>query len=576
MNIQQFIHKIGMNIPESKAMTVVYQHVNLYFGTLAYFHSHRIEEGIIIFREEHKFYVSPLFNKTDKICSHCFLEHRNQFKSIDVLGRGNELIEIEVCNLFEEKLLCAISQLIQFKSKPPLFDYFIIDDYQISRHQFFRIANCDICISEDEEVNHTFINRNHFIQASSLREKLGNYQEYIQLDNKDSGLFKRELTTFLKSAIAVELQFSFFKNEMISGIGIDRSYNKARAKAFLEAMERYCGIISKGQRRLLFSLNELDKKTIEYLNPNDYLRTHLKPTINQEVKIHWLPAYHYQTQTTTLIPEDFIIYKTQRKPMSKKLVNMSSNGHAIGSSYKEAVIFSLFELYERDYFLVHWYENRAPKEIRRESIVDIEINRYLILIKHLGYEVSIYQLLSTDIIKIYWIFARGKTKDQFATYSTAGAHLFGKSAMMSALKELYYALYIYDKDVVYIKEKSRQMNSQDVISVADHSIYYSVEEGSHHFDFLNEAESIDFKMENDDITDIDNYYLELLEFTNEHFGDFYIVDNTPIGLIEMNLCEVKVFVPAMQEMYFGYDNQYINHRRVQLPKNKEPKIHPFP
>ncbi|MCE2212566.1 hypothetical protein GPU31_08640 [Streptococcus thermophilus] len=207
-----------------------------------------------------------------------------------------------------------------------------------------------------------------------------------------------------------------------------------------------------------------------------------------------MSANNYQTQKTTLIPEDFIIYKTERKPISQKIINMSSNGHAMGNSYKEAVIFSLFEMYERDYFLFHWYEKRVPKEVYQASIFDAEINYYLMLIKDLGYEVSIYQLLSNKVMNIYWTLARGKNSNKFATYSTAGAHLFGRSAIISALKELYFALYVYNQDVVQIQANGHQMRPQDVTTVADHAIYYSVEERSQNFDFLKEAEMIEHRV----------------------------------------------------------------------------------
>lgn len=576
MNIKQFIHEIIRNTLRNQPTKIVYKNVNLYFGSLDYFCSQRIEEGIIIFWEGHQLFVSPIFNKKDRICSHCFLEHRNQFKLTNFFEQENEIVEIDGCNLYEEKLFYVITQLIHFKSEAPLFDYFIIDDYQIFRYQFFRIANCDTCISSNKKFTNFSTDSSCQCPASSLREKLGDYSRYIQLDNKDTGIFRKELTTLLKNAVTVELQYPLSKNEIISGIGIDTSYKSARAKAFLEAMERYSGIISKGQKRFYFSLNDLGGRSMDYLNPNDYLHALGKEKLNQETKIHWLPAYNYQTQKFTLIPEDFIIYKTERKSINQKLVNVSSNGHAIGNSYKEAVIFSLFEMCERDYFLYYWYEKRVPKEVNQKSIFDTEVNHYLMLIKSLGYEVSIYQLLSNKVINIYWTFARGKNSNKFATYSTAGAHLFGKSAIISALKELYFAIYVYDQDIDQIKERSYKMGPQDIITVADHAIYYSVEERRQNFDFLREAETIDFEAESDYSVDIDTYYLVLLEFINKKFGNFYIVENTPIGLKEIGLCEVKIFAPGMQDMNFGYENQYINHRRIQISNHREFAIHPFP
>ena len=73
------------------------------------------------------------------------------------------------------------------------------------------------------------------VKQSFIKEKLGDYSRYIQLDNKDTGFFRRELTTLLKNAVTVELQYPLSQSEMISGIGIDTSYKKARSKAFFRS-----------------------------------------------------------------------------------------------------------------------------------------------------------------------------------------------------------------------------------------------------------------------------------------------------------------------------------------------------
>lgn len=576
MNIRQFIHEILSKSPKSQSLQIVYQGVKLYFGKLTHFESTRVEEGIIIFWDEGKLVVSPVFHKKEKICSACFLEHRKRFKTEDSFWKESDDLEIGTSNVVEEKLLYIISQLIHVKSLPPLFDYFILEDWQISKYQFFRISNCDTCIFNRKNTGNLLVADKKQYLASSLREKLGDYSAYIQSDNLDTGIFKRELTTLLENAVTVELQYPLSNDEMISGIGIDTSYKKARSKAFLEAMERYSGITSKGQKRCWFSIDELRSLSMDFLNPNDYFSYLGKEEVAETDKFFWLSAYNYQSKTFALIPEDFIIYKTERNTISEKLMNMSSNGHAIGNSYIEAVIFSLFEMYERDHFLVHWYEKRTPKEINQDSILDEDIHYYLRMIMNLGYEVSIYQLFSSQLINIYWALARGKGGSKFATYSTAGAHLFGKTAIISALKELYFALYIYDKDVGQIQEHGRKMLKRNVETVADHAVYYSIEDRSAQFDFLKSAEIIDFENREDYSLELRSYYSALLEFTNKMFGNFYIVDNTPIGLKEIGLYEVKVFVPGMQDMNFGYANQCINHRRIRMEAYQEVPIHPFP
>ena len=141
MNIQQYVKVIQSKSFETQPIEIVYQGMKLYFGELDYFYSNRVEEGIIIFWDEDKLIISPVFHKKrKKFVAFVYLEHRRKFKIDDSIARDGDTIEIEDDNLFEENLLYVISNLIQGKSRPPLFDYFIIEDWKILKCQF--LSNC--------------------------------------------------------------------------------------------------------------------------------------------------------------------------------------------------------------------------------------------------------------------------------------------------------------------------------------------------------------------------------------------------------------------------------------------------
>lgn len=121
------------------------------------------------------------------------------------------------------------------------------------------------------------------------------------------------------------------------------------------------------------------------------------------------------------------------------------------------------------------------------------------------------------------------------------------------------------------------MQDKDIVSVSDHAVYYSVENKMFHFDFLGslkktcflESSSCDMQI------NIKNYCHKLLEYTCNRFGDVFITENTTIGLKEMNLCEVKVFVPMLQDMNFGFKNLFINKKRINTSEICT-YVHPFP
>ena len=66
MNIQQYVKVILSKSCETQPIELVYQGMRLYFGELDYFYSNRVEEGIIIFWDEDKLIVSPVFHKKEK------------------------------------------------------------------------------------------------------------------------------------------------------------------------------------------------------------------------------------------------------------------------------------------------------------------------------------------------------------------------------------------------------------------------------------------------------------------------------------------------------------------------------
>lgn len=579
VKIEKFIAEINncRNIKKVSPMITNFLGVPLYFGDAYSLKFLDIKKGIIIFWDDDKLILSPIFKEEYNICSSCFLEWKELLKKRNDNIRKSEILVTKDPNFFEDKIKIILTQLLNIKATPPFFDYFIFEDSQIKRETFFRVSQCDYCISS-KEFDYSYLKdrlEKNKVMASSLRTKIIDFSKLVKLDNRDTGLFTFESTTFLKNSFSVELQLPT-TNEQISGIGIDDTYSKAKTKAFLEALERYCGIFSKGSERFKYSLKELSNRNINFYNPNNYLVDIGKNQINANQKIYWILGFDYETQKNILIPEDFIIYKTERTSKLDKIINMSSNGHAVGANYDEAIIFSLFEMYERDNFLLFWYEERIPKEVDQETIDDGDIEYYIKLIKSLGYDIYIYQLHTNHLVNVYWTFARGKTRDKFATYSTAGGHFYSKTAIISGLKELYFALVAYNEDIKNIKIKALNMKEENILTVSDHAIYYSIEDRIHNFDFLKYAEKISYKRELDYELDQEKYCKKLLQYTENLFGKIIIVDNTPIGIKEIGLSEVKVFVPNMQDMSFGYENQFINKKRINVGINKKRPPHPFP
>ncbi|WP_002151274.1 YcaO-like family protein [Bacillus cereus] len=556
------------------------------YGTKQYFEVHRITDGIITFWDKNELIVSPLFSKKLQICSKCFLNQRNTYQNV----QEKEFITSFNNFKFNDNWFThAITSII----KEPLdtfnlFHYYILNNFELKLTHFYRVSLCSKCReTKDSEVyvlNYfNEMKRNQMpVKTNVLRSKRKKIRHVLANENKDSNFF---IFKDLLDANTISTEIYFKHNdeeEFISGIGTSSELIDSEEMAIFEALERFTGTKPVSSKSIYMSMTELSDKGIDYFDPNHYLsNAGVSKKIDNESKIYWTKSYSSLTQSIYLIPEDFIYYKTLRSKDSKKIVNASSNGHALGNSMSEAIVFSIFELLERDAFLVHWYANKKPMEIDKITICDEEIISDLDKIEGLGYEVHIFKITLEIDIPIYWVYSEGIGKDRFATYSTSSAHYDSVTALKSAVGETLLALSYYGKGMDSIIEKSKNMTRDEIINVADHPIYYAIQERKKNFSFLNHTYRIEFENSRP-ITEIDlnQYCLSLINKVQKNYGEIFIARTTSKGIEEQGLESVKVFIPGIQEMYFGDVNQIVNRKRISKYKKingvKDFPIHPFP
>lgn len=343
------------------------------------------------------------------------------------------------------------------------------------------------------------------------------------------------------------------KRLLETGYGRAKNFEDAKKEAVLEALERICLFKDiKGCKNV--ELQDL----VEKLGFNEFENMENKPVI-------CAPATDVRTGETVYVPRDFFSYVSQAKD---RIVKETSNGTALGGTEKEALIYSLLELIERDAFLTFWLKKVKLNQISQENLpsdikktitnfINDDIKLYLF---DMTFDVEIPVVLCLIISK----------KIKPCTYLSSAAHINMDVAIRGAIKEAIVAHNIYRNN----KSVGKKYNSpKEVVDLSDHYNYYARREKIKTYDFLlknNEAIKYDLdsfrknekkwydKMINDDAAL--EYLLEKLKNVKRiyahHYNDEYL---TKCGFE----C-VKAVSPDFQPMYFGYGNERINKNRIEL------------
>lgn len=582
MNANKFFEIVSCDINRNptEEITTIYKNKNIYYGNKKSFTKKQIKEGIILFWDQGSLIVSPYFSEKNKLCNFCFFNQREKAQSFKETMPFIETLDSTVIPI--ECLMNAINTIIHAPIERKLFSFYVINELTMKRNFFFRGTYCESCLkNKTPHIKAIIKNENerlNKIEVSSkdIRSENKNLIYLLEYPNNDSEFYvKKELLE--SKTISYELSFVRQSREAaLSGIGTASTYRLAKKKAIFESLERFSGTASLNSKSIINTMEELKKLKKNFYNPNDWFdKTNKKKRISEHEEIYWIESYNPVKRTNYLIPEDFVIYKNNRKSQANKLVCSSSNGHAIGNTIIEASIYSMYELIERDTFLQAWYLRESPLLVIKASIKNSELQNKIRKIEENGYDLFIYDLSSDYYIPTFWVYVEGKNYNKFASYSTAATHYDNKTALESALNELDLALSYYDGHLPEIRKKSEEMKPEDIVTVADHPIYYASDRSKEYFSFLSKVETKNFSENQEEKIILNHHYTELVSRLSKRFNNIYITRNTPIGVEELGLEEVKIFIPGMHDMYFGYDNQIVNLERLGR-ETDELYIHPFP
>lgn len=236
--------------------------------------------------------------------------------------------------------------------------------------------------------------------------------------------------------------------EKDGGYGRAETFAEAERVALFEAVERLAGMSPRGKHTVLRASyaelgpdRALDPAALgqyepEHLGAPDFGLTPYTP----DVPTTWVWGWSTARQRPLAVPEQVAYWGHPPQPRADGMAEFvfeSSNGCGLGGSLEEAVLYGLFEVAERDAFLLAWYA-RTP--LTRVALPDGDpmVAHLADRLDALGYELLL--LDATNDMGIPAVVSVALCRDPGSpapqAFFSAGAHLDPGQAIRSAVVEI--------------------------------------------------------------------------------------------------------------------------------------------
>jgi ribosomal protein S12 methylthiotransferase accessory factor len=350
-----------------------------------------------------------------------------------------------------------------------------------------------------------------------------------------------------------------------AGHGRTATFEQAERVALFEAIERYNGMRPrKHQPATEASFAELGPDRA--LDPETLGLNDVGQRYTPDLTFRWVEGWSYTRKKPVLVPEQ-VAYWDAPTPPNQRFLYETSNGCGLGNSLTEAVLHGLFEVAERDAFLMAWYA-RTPLTRIQLPEDDPLLPHHVDRLEELGYELLFLDATNDIGIPAVLTLARTGHPDLPRAFFAAGASPDPITAMRSAAAEV-----VVDVESFAGGEDLRELldDPAKVRSMHDHVAVNTLPEAAGRYAFLvsdEEPKTLKDKRNHTDLRQLLDSYAEQRELIAVDQSDPHTVD-------KLGLYSAKVIVPGTLPMTFGHRLR----RTHGIPRLREvlnPHPHPFP
>ncbi|MFC0215782.1 TOMM precursor leader peptide-binding protein [Paenibacillus chartarius] len=346
--------------------------------------------------------------------------------------------------------------------------------------------------------------------------------------------------------------------------GRTHSYADSELAAILEGLERYCGMAPRGKRTMIRDTyrhvadHALDPVTVGLYAKEQYEKPGFPfEPFDPDRQLEWVWGYSFLQERPILVPQLLAYYSSS---CDRGFVYETSNGCALGGSLEEAIFYGIMEVVERDSFLLTWYARLPLPRLDPRSANDREL---VLMLERLnavaGFETYLYNATMENGIPSVWALAKNKKSKGLNLICAAGAHPDPVRAAKGAVHELSGMMLTLDEKLAANREEYERMLRDPTLvrGMEDHSMLYGLPQAEERLQFLL-AEDRPLRAFEDEFKprtnhrDLTDDLKEVLQAFRRLGLDVIVVDQTTPELRRNRLHCVKVLIPGMLPMTFGY------------------------
>lgn len=548
-----------------------------------------------------KILIGPLFVPNLTGCYMCFCERVKINHADKILPNKVAKVIEDECRLWDELFLSIICELVQnelvsyARYQKSIFEnkVYILKkgSNEFIRKSFIPYEFCKACsgmkddVAEDSIIDLEKEELKPDFYAYRLKENMD--IDYFKSNYMDfqSGLINhiyKDINSNLLPMVGVEY-YTKEKDYVNRAFGRNYDYLSAEKSALLEALERYSTMTPRGKRTKVYATyQEVMENAID---PRKFCLHEEKQRNEQgyeliqycdSLKINWVWGFSIRNHKPILIPEQIIYYDVEKfadKTKGSRFIYETSNGAAVGGSLQEAILYAIFEVIERDAFLVSWYNRLQLTEIDLgDDIENKNITLMHEMLKNQGYDIHFFDMTMENKVPSIWGLMINPDKNALVkSYTAAGAHINPEKALEGAMIEVVTSLPIYEKLLPAQRKKAYEMlnDSKKVTKMEDHVLLYSIPEAVERFSFLFEkknkkkmSELYQYWYENVPSISLTQELNQIIENILKYHEDIIVVNLENEVLSRQGLHAVKVVIPSMLTMTFGQQYRRLNYERI--------------
>lgn len=348
-------------------------------------------------------------------------------------------------------------------------------------------------------------------------------------------------------------------------LGVDFEHDVALSKAFGEGLERYFTLLSKEsaiKTATITTVRQLQNKKVAYYFPREHhvftdkqQQAHAFLQEKNDQRIEWVLGENIISGKVTYIPKQLISKAIQKIliPREGMLGEATTSGGAGWFTKEGAVFRGIFELVQRDSFIVAWLTKKKLPAIDLETIPDDQIQKMLKHFKAAQAEVILLKAEAVAQIPtvITIVFDRGFAEEQ--VYVTAHSDTTLSKAITGSLHEM---TVFFNEKIPFVLPKNYQAFVTTGITRTERINLYRGKAWSNYVKEIHSGEHIDFNLAQVDEfragadTDILEELLVRLKALGVEYEPIVFTYQHRV-LRKVGFYVVKCFIPALFPLYLS-------------------------